>query len=135
MMVVKVSFMKIKIFFIFVFLTSPSLFGSALDCDKKKCTDHEDFQYTELICFNVCKIAKERNLLPNTDFMTCEINSVNLAKEMSILTRIDMKDLRTTSDRMYDSISKIDDYELLGGYKKCSTQKRNLPIKNKKTLF
>ena len=64
-------------------------------------------------------------IIHNDDFITHLIQLKNYWDE----------NLRTTSDRMYGSISKVDDYELLEGYKKCSTQKRNLPIKNKKTLF
>lgn len=81
--------------------------SDSLNCyDKNNCNDFEIAQFSNLVCFNVCKYLNEENTKKDRKLEVCEISFVNAAKEGSILTDINMNELELASSEIYDDFVK-----------------------------
>ena len=81
--------------------------SDSLNClDKNNCNDFEISQFSNLVCFNVCRYLNEKNSKKDRKLEVCEITFVNDAKEGSILTNINMNELELASSKIYDDFVK-----------------------------
>ena len=81
--------------------------SNSLNCyDKNNCNDFEIAQFSNLVCFNVCKYLNEKNTKKDRKLEVCEISFVNAAKEGSILTNINMNEWELASSEIYDDFVK-----------------------------
>ena len=89
---------------LFLLLLVPKLsLSNPLNCfDDDNCNEFEIVQFSNLICFNLCKYLNEENTKRDETLEACEISFVNDAKEGSILTNLNMNELEYASSKIYD---------------------------------